>query len=67
MASLRFNKKIYSKVAIDRAAEAYADYETMVAANPTTGLYYKTTAATQATRATASLHGSRSLKFWCTA
>jgi hypothetical protein len=25
MASLRFNKKIYSKIAIDRAAEAYAE------------------------------------------
>ncbi len=25
MASLRFNKKIYSKVAIDQAAEAYAE------------------------------------------
>ena len=25
MASLRFNKKIYSKIAIDRAAEAYSE------------------------------------------
>jgi hypothetical protein len=25
MASLRFNKKIYSRAAIDRAAEAYSD------------------------------------------
>ena len=37
MASLRFNKKIYSKVAIDRAAEAYADV--LQATQQTKGAY----------------------------
>ncbi len=39
MASLRFNKKIYSKVAIDRAAEAYA--EVLQATQRTKGAYYE--------------------------
>ena len=39
MASLRFNKKIYSKVAIDRAAEAYA--EVLKATQRTKGAYHE--------------------------
>lgn len=39
MASLRFNKKIYSKVAIDRAAEAYA--EVLVATQRAAGAYHE--------------------------
>jgi hypothetical protein len=39
MASLRFNKKIYSKVAIDRAAEAYA--EVLQATQRTKGAYHE--------------------------
>ena len=39
MASLRFNKKIYSKVAIDRAAEAYA--EVLKATQQTKGTYHE--------------------------
>jgi hypothetical protein len=39
MASLRFNKQIYSKVAIERAAEAYAD---VLRATPRTkGAYHE--------------------------
>jgi hypothetical protein len=38
MASLRFNKKIYSRVAIERAAEAYADV--LGATQRTQGAYH---------------------------
>ncbi len=41
MASLRFNKKIYSKVAIGRAAEAYA--EVLQATQRTKGAYHEVT------------------------
>ena len=41
MASLRFNKNIYSKVAIDRAAEAYA--EVLQATQRTKGAYHEVT------------------------
>ncbi len=39
MASLRFNKKIYSKVAIDKAVEAYADV--LQATHRTKGVYHE--------------------------
>ena len=39
MASLRFNKNIYSKVAIDQAAEAYA--EVLQASQRTRGAYHE--------------------------
>jgi len=47
MASLRFNKKIYSRAAVDRAAEAYAD---VVRATPRVkGQYIEVTLRSAAT------------------
>ncbi|MBI5480222.1 MAG: hypothetical protein HY906_15260 [Deltaproteobacteria bacterium] len=48
MASLRFNKRIYSKVAIERAAEAYA--EVLRATHRTRGAYLEVDLQSRAAR-----------------